>query len=129
MTQVRTSTTEARKLPHAAGAGRGNGELPPVDTSFPQPGWHQEARRVRTRLNRLLQTIDRQARFEFLTGGMYVFEQDEESLEDWPQLSGLLDEHSGEEQQEESDTSLFPLVARSGNPAFSFVLYQAQEGA
>ena len=57
---------------------------------------------------------------------MYVLETDEETLKDWPLLSGLVVDQEDEEQQEEPDTSILPLVARSGNLAF---LSQAQEGA
>jgi len=48
---------------HAAGAGRGNGQRPPICISYQEPadsnqGQQEESCRIQTRINRLLQAID-----------------------------------------------------------------------
>jgi len=68
LTQRAPSTTQEcsadqpRKL-HTAGAGRGNGQRPPICVSYPQPGdsnqgQQEESCRRRARIDRLLQAID-----------------------------------------------------------------------
>jgi hypothetical protein len=68
LTQRTPSTTQEcpvdqpRRL-HAAGAGRGNGQRPPICISYPQPGGsnqgpQEESYRIRTRIDHLLQAID-----------------------------------------------------------------------
>lgn len=56
------SADQPRRL-QAAGAGRGNGQRPPICVSYPQPGdsnqgQQEESCRLRTRIDRLLQAID-----------------------------------------------------------------------
>jgi len=51
------------RILHGAGAGRGNGQRPPVCISYPQPGGsnqgqQEESCRIQTRIDRLLQAID-----------------------------------------------------------------------
>ena len=53
---------QPRRL-HAAGAGRGNGQRPPICISYQEPadsnqGQQEESCRIQTRINRLLQAID-----------------------------------------------------------------------